>query len=177
MNHLEERFIERTIKGLFPTKEIMKYCLTNISDVILHANMEKPDNWGITLEKEFLRVNIGKIEVIAKFDGFYHCIINKYSLPDHISIMKGVQVDLENKKSPGSGIYKSVIGSGVCNIDDKYISQVLPIIINSQRVLIDNALKTSRNPATIIGHSPEVVTYLSKIIGVELPHPLYENKN
>jgi hypothetical protein len=166
------------ISKLFNNHLVRYACLENIAEAIKYAHLVAPSKWGLTVRDDFLRLNFGMIEIIAKYlNGNYYCVLDKPSLPKGIINIKGVTLTLENKESPGEGVYKSVPGSISCHLEDHLIKQVLPMVNNSQRILIENAGKTRRHPVTKKGHTPSAVDAIASFIGCVLPHPEYEEHN
>jgi hypothetical protein len=119
-----------------------------------------------------LRLNVGKIEVLAFFPDAVHCLLDASTIRKEL--WEDERVDLlENENDPRSGYYKSVPGSVVCNVLAEDFEGVLPLIQDSHRALIENAAQTGRNPMTRKAHCPGAVDYLSTYLGRDIPHPSY----
>jgi hypothetical protein len=146
--------------------------LNFLADSIATADTVSPDRWGLTLNKDFLRLNVGKIEVLAFFQYSVHCLIDLNTLPEELREDDRVGFK-ENKTDPSLGFYKSVPGSVVCDIFDEEPEQVLALIKGSHQALIESAGRTGRNPMTKKGHSPAVIDYLVSYLGRDLPQPSY----
>ena len=81
------------------------------SIVIAHAI--SPRNWGITLFSDMVRLNVGKIEVLAYFADGVHCIIDSRNVPAVLRKRKDVELILES-----GGVLPSVPISGLLNADE-----------------------------------------------------------
>ena len=165
--------VQEIVQMLIPEEENRRTCLIFLADSINTASLLAPDRWGLTLKKDLIRLNVGKIEVLALFPFVVHCLVDLDSIPQEIRKDERFKL-LENETDPRLGYYKSVPGSVVCNIIAEDFEGVLPIIQEAHRILIENASQTGRNPMTKKAHSPAVVDYLSAYLGREIPHPSYK---
>lgn len=164
--------VHDVIENLIPEEAMRRKCLGFLADSINTAYVLAPDRWGLTLKKNLIRLNVGKIEVIAFFPGILHCLLDLDTIPKELYEDERANL-FENESDPRLGFYRSVPGSVVCNVYVEDFEGVLPLIQDSHRVLIEKASKTGRNPMTKKAHSPAVVDYLSSYLGRDIPHPSY----
>ncbi|MEW6130785.1 MAG: hypothetical protein AB1757_27395 [Acidobacteriota bacterium] len=164
--------VAEVIQSLFPDDAAQRCSLNFLADSIAIADALSPDRWGLTLSKDFLRLNVGKIEVLAFFSNFIHCLLDLDTLPEELREDDRVGLK-ENENDPRLGVYKSVPCSMVCDIFDEEPEEILDIIKGSHRILIENAARTGRNPMTKRGHSPTAIDYIASYLGRDLPQPDY----
>jgi hypothetical protein len=164
--------IAEAIQRLLPEEATRRGRLDFLADSIGTAYATSPDRWGLTLNKDFLRLNVGRIEVLAFIPDFIHCILDLDTLPEDIREDDRVSLK-ENENDPRLGFYKSVPGSVVCNIFSEEPEEILALIKGSHKILIENAARTGRNPMTKKGHSPAVIDYLVSYLGRDIPQPTY----
>jgi hypothetical protein len=164
--------IDEVIQGIFPDDAPQHCSLDFLADSIALAHALSPDRWGLTLSNDFLRLNVGKIEVLAFYSYLIHCLLDLSTLPKELRTNDRVSF-LENKNDPRLGIYKSVPGSVICNIIDDEPEDLLALIKDSHGRLIENAAQTGRNPMTKRSHSPKAIDYVASYLGRDLPQPAY----
>ena len=164
--------VRQVIQRLIPEETIRRKCLDFLAESINTAYVLAPGRWGLTLKKDLLRLNVGKIEVLAFFSDVVRCLLDLTTIPKELWQDERVNL-LENERNPSLGYYRSVAGSVVSNVVVEDVAGVLPLIQASHQVLIENASQTARNPSTKKGHSPAVVDYLSWYLGRDIPHPTY----
>jgi hypothetical protein len=164
--------VDEVIQNLIPEEATRRKCLDLLADSINTAYVLAPDRWGLTLKKDLIRLNVGKIEVLAFFPDIAHCLLDLDTIPKELWEDDRVTI-LEDENDPRSGYYRSVPGSVVCDVFVEDIEGVLPLIQDSHRILIENASQTGRNPMTRNRHSPAVIENLSSYVGRDILHPSY----
>jgi hypothetical protein len=164
--------VHEVVQSLIPEEIIRHKCLDFLADSINTAYGLAPDRWGLTLKKDMIRLNVGKIEVLALFPKMVHCLIDLDSTPKEL-LGDDMVIILKNESDPTLGYYRSVPGSIVCNVFVEDFEEVLPLIQDSHRILIENASQTGRNPMTKKAHAPAVIDFLSSYLGRDIPHPDY----
>jgi hypothetical protein len=164
--------VGEVIQNLILEEATRRKCLDFLANSINTAYVLAPDRWGLTLKKDLIRLNVGKIEVLALFPDIAHCLLDLDTIPKELWEDDRVTI-LENENDPRLGYYRSVPGSVVCDVFVEDIEGVLPLIQDSHRILIENASQTGRNPMTKKAHSPAVIDFLSSYLGRDIPHPSY----
>jgi hypothetical protein len=164
--------VHEVIQNLIPEEANRRKCLNFLADSINTAYLLTPDRWGLTLKKDLIRLNVGKIEVLAFFPDIVHCLLDRDTIPKELWEDEKVTI-LENEDDPSLGYYTSVPGSVVCEVLVEDFEGVLPLIQDSHKILIENASQTGRNPMTKKAHSPAVIDFLSSYLGRDIPHPSY----
>ncbi|MEP7137702.1 MAG: hypothetical protein ABI904_22480 [Chloroflexota bacterium] len=163
------------VQFLIPGKANQKECLEFLANSIEIAHALAPDRWGVTLKEDLLRLNVGRIEVLAFYSGILRCILDLHTIPEKLEklrIDETVYI-FPDKNDPEAGFYKSVPGSVACNMYVTDTKKVLPLIQDSHRILVENASKTSRHTMTKGAHSPAVIDYLSSYLGRTIHQPEY----
>jgi hypothetical protein len=164
--------IAEALENMIPDEKVRRTCLNFLADSIDYAYGCAADRWGLTAKKDLLRLNVGKIEVIAIFPDIVRCLIDLDTIPEGLWSDERLALK-ENEQDSRMGVYTSVPGSVICNVLAVDFPEVLPLFRASHRVLIDNASRTGTNPMTRKGHSPAAVDYLSSYLGRDLPQPMY----
>lgn len=118
-----EQFIRQT--------KIRKKCLVFLADSILRANRSNGDRWGVTLDRDVVRLNVGKPEALCIFPGCLRVVLDIDTLPKVLMprrdglVVKGKNMRWEtkglylwgSKNDLKLGVYSSVPGSISCIID------------------------------------------------------------
>jgi hypothetical protein len=164
--------IAQALEDFIPDEATRRFCLNFLADSIDYASGCAGDRWGLTLKPNFVRLNVGKIEVLTISYNVVHCLLDLNTVPKEL--WDDERLDIKgNKQDLRMGVYSSVPGSVFCNVPAEEFDQVSSSIRPSHRVLIDNASRTGRNPMTKKGHSPASIDYLSSYLGRALSQPLY----
>jgi 5-methylcytosine-specific restriction protein A len=178
-----------TLEEFIPESNVRRTCLKFLADSIRRAHKSHPNRWGVTLSPAFVRLNIGKPEALSIYPGFFHVVLDLYSLPKTLMPhrnrqtiqgrlmrwnVKGLYL-WGHKSNLELGVYSSVPGSIICNINDEMCRSWLPIVRLSHDAFIEKASMTARNPRTKIGHSPGIISFLSRYLKQNIPQPKYFN--
>jgi hypothetical protein len=165
--------INEALQNLIPEDATRRKCFSFLANSIDTAYVLAPDRWGLTLRRNFLRLNGGMIEVLAiKFRDKVRCSLDLDSIPKELSQARRVQL-VNNADAPKLGYYPSVPGSIVCDFLAGDLEEILPLVRGSHRLLLENAARTRTNGRTKKGHSPAVIDYLSSWLGRDLAQPTY----
>ncbi len=163
-------------KKLIPNDQI-KDVLEVVNYAVTVANEYGNDKWGITLKSNYIRLNVGKIEVLTIYPSLLHLILDFKSITDESFSIKELNI-FPGKNEFTEPIYKSVKNSIACNIEYKSVREYFPKIKESFRNLIINAAKTTIHNMTSNAHSPAAIKYCSYILDKPMPQPLYyQNEN
>ncbi len=156
------------LERLLPDAHIRNTCLRFLSVSIQLAHQLSPGSWGLTLQKDMVRLNVGQIEVMTIGEGRIHVVFDRHAEPGDLRAMPGVQLD------PKTPVYVSVECSSGCDFLAIKATSVLPVIRESHHLLIGQAGQTPRNNGTARAHSPGVLRYLEEEVGIHhLPNPDY----
>ena len=160
------------IQTLIPRKNDRQICLEFLANSIEIAHSISPKRCGVTLQKDFVRLNVGKIEVVAFFPETLHCVLNYDTIPS--KLWKDELIRLRtNEHDPEAGFYSSVPSSVICDIFVQDVKKVIPLIQNTHRVLVEDAAQTAVHPMTKKAHSPAVIDFLSSALERRIPKPEY----
>jgi hypothetical protein len=168
--HLE--LPEQVLHRLVPEASHHATILRFIGESIIHAHALAPDRWGLTLRRTYMRLNVGMIEVVAVLSRRVRCVLDDDTMPDELNRIGQLDV-LQNMINPMSGFYKSVAGSVLCHVPFADCEMVLPLLHESHHVLLEHASVTRIHPATMTGHTPSAVAFLSTFLARSLPQPAY----
>ncbi|MGC9384915.1 MAG: hypothetical protein ACP5D6_09980, partial [Kosmotogaceae bacterium] len=166
-----EDYAETVLKNAYKNEEHRKAALKFLSDSIEYANNKNPNSWEITLFKNFVRLNVGRLYTID-------LKINRvvfFAMPEFIPDV------LKNKLSEYISIRKEFdsLGNEVArvrlpiDIFADYIDQLQ----NAHNKFLDEAIKTARSSPYYNAYSSGVVKYLNKFLAKELPHPEYHKED
>lgn len=165
----EERKEARSARGVFERllsdDQIRTLCLRFLYDTICLAHQLAPGSWGITLQKNLVRLNVGHIEVMTIMQDRIHVVLDRNAIPLELQTIQGLQMD---SKTP---LYKRVACSSGCDFPAKQTSATLPLIRASHHQLIKEAVETPRHNMTAGAHSPGVLRYLEEMLDLDLPDP------
>ncbi len=161
------RFVVET---LLPDSEIRDDCLAALIKSIQLANQLAPGRWGVTLTKQQIRLNVGRIEVLTFRKDSLHFVLFAKQFP---KVLKGIEGVVWNENP----VYQSVPGSFYCEITPEDIRELLPDFLRYHQELIQRAAETSRHSMMATAHSPGVLRYLEEAYGVVLNDPSYSAKD
>jgi hypothetical protein len=155
------------LERLLPDQHIRKTCLSFLRESIQLAHQLSPASWGLTLQKDIVRLNVGHIEVITIGQTRIHVVFDCNAEPRDLRTLPSVQIE------PKTPLYKSVKSSSGCGFSASQVSSVLPLIRESHRQLVKQAVDTPRHNMTARAHSPGVLRYLEELLDTHLPDPEY----
>lgn len=140
------------------------------SVVIAHA--AAPDRWGVTLFPHMIRLNVGRIEVLAFFPDMVHCIIDSRNVPAALQQHQDVALVLEPR-----GVLPSVPVSCACDFPAELASELFPMIRSTHDSLIRAASRGPLNPGARVAYSSGVTDFLASRAGLDLQHPSYHSRD
>lgn len=153
---------------LFPDQDVRDACASAMAESVQFAHAEAPNGWAVTLFKNVIRLNVGRIEVLAYFPGWVHCIVDSEQVPAAVEQWEDVELGVE----PG-GVLRSVPVSAVCNFPAELASEVLPLLRPCHNALIRAASGHQLHWNAQRAYSPAVIEFLSLAVGYQLQHPSY----
>lgn len=160
------------IQKLIPEEKDKKTCLEFLANSISIAHALSPDRWGVTLKKNLIRLNVGRIETISFMPDVLRCLLDLDTIPSKLWNDEIVNL-APDENDPKIGFYKSVPKSVLCVMLFEDTEKVIPIIQDSHRILVENSSQTSRQSMIKDAHSPAVIDYLSSYLGRDIPQPAY----
>jgi hypothetical protein len=163
---------EAICKKLLDEESTRRSCLLFLADSIKFADTLNPNRWGLTLSEDYIRLNVGMIEVLALFPNLVHCLLDLETMPTGLRGDSRVALN-ENVNDPSLGIYPSVPGSVSFNAAAADFEALISLIQESHTTLVDHASVTRRNPATKRAHSKELIQYLASCLERDIPQPGY----
>lgn len=165
------------ITDLFPDSAARANCLHLLIESIIKADKggEKRAVWSVTQSKDFIRLNVGAIEVLAllgkKSKKIIHFVLDKTKYD------KTLHQILNNLGATCSGReYSRVPGSITWDIPYDRLNIILPVITEPYFSLIDKAIKSvNKRTPYYKNHSSLIIEYLRKTYCVEhLPNSCYD---
>ncbi len=167
------------ILSILPEPDIRQKCLTVFAEAIEEANRHGRHMWAVTHTKDKLRLVVGHIRVQTVEDRPDHG-------PNWMALDEGL-LGISNHKSllersedwewdviekPDYPRIKS--SNGYYSPSEKH-AEVWPIVKPLHFESICKAAnRTTMDPRTPKGHSPEILSFIRKELGRQLPDPLYE---
>jgi hypothetical protein len=130
-----------------------------LAEAVAEAHALAPDKWGVSMLDRFVRLNLGRVEILTIGHDVLHLLVYQSRVPDELR-------DLQH----GDG-YASVPGScfvEVSNPDIRFWDLVRPAWREAAR----RAAQTPRHSMTRKAHSPGVLEYLRQAGWKEVPNPL-----
>lgn len=132
----ESKLARDVLERLLQDVSSRNLCLRFLYDSIHLAHQLSSDSWGITLQKDLVRLNVGQIEVMTILQDRIHVVLDRYAIPPELEAIQGLQVD---SKTP---VYKWVECSSGCDFPVRKASATLPLIRASHHQLIKQAVET-----------------------------------
>lgn len=163
----DPRAAREVLETLLPDAHVRKLCLRFLCDSIQLAHQLAPSSWGLTLQKDLVRLNVGHIEVMTISQARIHVVFDRNAEPRGLRSTPGVQMH------PKTPIYQSVKSSAGCDFSASQANSLLPMICESHHQLIKQAVGTPRHNMTVGAHSSGILRYLEKLLETHLPDPEY----
>lgn len=173
------------IHRLMPGSPTSSLALKFLARSIKLAHKTAPDRWGLTLNPKFIRLNVGKIEVLAIKIDTIRVLLDMNTIPRPVWKLNGGIVSLRaNNHDPKllngprdvkSGFYVSVNVAVACDFVIEECREVLPLVEQSHLSLIGKSAQTPINGMTRRAHSHSLIAFLSDLLKHELPQPGYCN--
>jgi len=155
-------------EALLPDKNNRQRCLEFLAGTIRTLHKVAPDRWGITLYRDLVLVNCGRIEVLQVLSGLMHVIITADDLPRFPP-----DAVLEIYEGEGKGYYVSVRGSIAVEFSDDEAGVILPKLKKSHASLIRQVARSRLVSSRKKAHSPGVIQFLEDYLNQQLPQPAY----
>ncbi len=159
---------QKTVERLIPSPTAQAACSHLFSQAIQRAHQIAPNGWGITLTSRFIRLNVGRIEVLTMWANSIHIVLLGSHFPSELEKIPGV--DLGRR---GRTAYRTVEGSRSALIPADAVSNLLTVLVNAHAPLVDAAAQTPRHSMIIVAHSPGVLRYFESVLQSPLPNPAY----
>jgi hypothetical protein len=156
------------LESLLPLKTERDAALTVLVQDIRQAHTLSPDRWGVTQGDDHVRLNVGRVEVMAIFRGFVHVILDARVRPAGIENLVGVDLNPKSRTK-----YRAVPDSFACSIPAAQLQAAIPLFAQSHEAFIVRASKTPRHSTMTAAHSPPLLRGLEASLGVSLPDPSY----
>lgn len=80
------------LEGLLPDAHVRKLCLRFLCDSIQLAHQLVPSSWGLTLQKDLVRLNVGRIEVMTISQARVHVVFDRNAEPRDLRRTPGVHM-------------------------------------------------------------------------------------
>ncbi len=154
---------------LLPDISIRNQTFQFFADSVLFVNNISTGKWETTLSASgsFVRLNVGRIEVLAIFRNGIHVLLDETLLTEKESYQLG-------KYAWFSHGYKSVPESIIYNFRADALPIVKPLILESYHSLLTLAANSVKvNTGYRQYHSAGVIDYLEDVTGQKVPHPKY----
>ena len=159
-----------------PQHEVGRLALRRLAASIVAANELAPDRWGLSCLRTFLRLNLGKIEVMTISPRVVRLLVASDALPHDLRPWPGSEVVFADPDDLEVGYYKTVPRSALCWIDVpdcEDLGGCLAFMDQSHQLLLRKAALTARNPMTAKSHSVSAIREIEQLLGMTLPQPRY----
>ena len=140
--------------------DIVTALLPFVAESIRRAHELAPEKWGVTPKDGWLRLNLGRIEVLTVSGTRMRVVVDAATAPGDLELAGG---------------YASVPGSQVTVVPVSHAAAVLPRLRRSHDELLQHASKGSFNPGSRRGHRNWAVDEIARLVGVHLPLPARED--
>lgn len=165
-----------TVSRYLPQGKPGELALKRLAASIFTANELAPDRWGISCLKNFVRLNLGKIEVLTITPLELRVFVTDVEELGNAPSCPGRSVVVRDPEDLEVGYYKSVPGSALCYIDVQDCTNLetcLGLVEQPHLKLLRRAALTSRNPMTAKSHSIDAIIEIERLLGTMLSQPRY----
>lgn len=149
---------------LLPDERIRPACIELLAKSIQMANQSDADRWGVSLFPDFIRMNVGRIEVLYIGPDIIRINLDSETLP-HFS--PELEVEIRNSD------FKHVPNATECTFPAEQAESLLPQVQESQAKLLQKAARTYFQQSRKDAHSTGVIEYLKDYLNQPLPQPAY----
>ncbi len=153
---------------LLPNEPSRRLCLEFLASSIRTAHKTASDRWGITLYRNLVLMNCGRIEVLQVLPNLMHVIITTDDLPRFPP-----KTTVEIYSGDGGGYYTSVRSSVAVEFPDGEAEFILPKLKKSHTSLIQQAARSRLVLGRKKAHSSGVIEFLEDRLNQRLPQPTY----
>lgn len=150
VDQLSPEVAKKIVESLLPDKQARGICLRILAASIEQAHSISPGSWSLTLADNKVRLNVGRIEVLAIFHDVFHVV-------------------LHNERGPTR--YRWVSGSYTEDLPAAEVGEKFPGIAGSHRRLVSLATKTGRHSPWAFAHSLGALRYLEGVVGRSIAEP------
>jgi hypothetical protein len=148
------------IESLFEDPKDRQACLELLAEGIAYANQLGGSCWGVTLGKDFVRLNVGRVEVFALFQGMVHFVLDRSKVPERFGL------------SEAPDTYASLPRSITYNVFTDELPTYKDDLKPAWLAAIKGASASAKKCAYARYHSPGVIEYLRERGAPQLPSPL-----
>lgn len=141
------------------------------ADAIDHAATAGGGNWGVTVYRDGLRINVGWTEMVTVLADVVRLIVSGVDVPQQTP--SGVKFD---EGEDHRGFYPTVPGSVLATVPlrskqrfREIVSALRPALLRA----IESAARRRVGRGVKAGHRQEAVVALSRIVGRPLPRPAH----
>jgi 5-methylcytosine-specific restriction protein A len=166
VDRYDPRSVAHFFQHMWPAPAIARACAQLLATSIRVAHNAGENCWGVTLQPNFLRLNVGQVEVLALYADFARII---FEAPLHQRVDR--RYDIRISQDP---VYPAVpVSSGICLPSPTELATLPGVIVAAHEVFIKSAASYKRATPHKKGHSPAVLEYLEATLGDRLPRPGY----
>lgn len=165
MTTIEERKdphkAESLLKRFFPQEPVRRTVIDVLADAVIEAHGLSADKWGTTLRERFIRVNLGRVEVVTVGRELLHLLVLETrlprDLPEHWVL------------APGHATVPRSCGVQLAAPTAADWALAHPAWTAAAKL----AAETPRHSATRQAHAPGVLEFLRTTTSREVPNPLW----
>jgi hypothetical protein len=161
---------EATLQSLHPNEALRSRCLTFFADAIQQAHGLGEAKWSVTPRKRQVSLNVGKLLAVGLSKGRVYLGLPPTRLPEALSgLLESHGVwDKEFSTFPTTQLIELSADSFL-----ELLEQLRAPFADFLRIAAD----TAKQPPVSRSHSPGVLAYLQKVVGRELPGPVYASRS
>jgi len=152
---VDQIFVEACMLGRTRRK-----CLRFLADSIAFAAGHWPDRWSVTLHPTYIRFNVGWVEAIVLDRVNLAVLVMDSRMPREVDLGRA---------------YPRARGARLAVIPLRNVGSVLPHIVEAHRQAMQAAATWRTGSRTRKAHSPGVVEYLWRTLGLETRPPTIED--
>jgi hypothetical protein len=149
-DHTKPEVARKIIEALLPSVRERVACLQILAESIEQAHSLSPGSWSLTLSEKRVRLNVGRIEVLAIFSNVLHLV-------------------LHSKKKTTTYVW--VPGSYTEDLRASDVDKQFPLVEWSHRTLVALAANTGRHSPWSFAHSSGTLKYLEGVVGRRIAEP------
>lgn len=159
---VEDR-VHATLERWVPNEAVRAAALTTLAAVVDNADEENPSGWCLRETAHGLRLMTGRLLACeVRRASFRLSVIG----PISEEVRQVLGADLEHDEE-----FKKVPGGILLTFPIEHAAEALALVGDGLNSFIDMAMARVRTPISHDTHTPEAVSYISTVVGRELPQP------
>jgi hypothetical protein len=149
----------------FASKERLSDVLKAVAHSIQVADQASSSKWGARLNRDSIMLKVGFVEVLQLGEGWFHLLVNRDLVP--------AKLRTDRRLRFSNAPYRNAPRCDTCTMDISMFVRAYPALLPAHEAAIHIAARSRIHTSTTKDHSPGLIIFLSRELGMSLPQPGY----